>query len=57
MNFWSFLTRPGDKRDEGISINALGLPKLAQAHDSLDSAVSLTIFQLFSRQDSQSHGF
>ena len=44
MNFWSFLTRPGDKRDEGISINALGLPKLAQAHDSLDSAVSLTIF-------------
>ena len=53
MNIWSFLTRPGDKHDEKIS-NCSSTPKLVQAHDS---AVSLTIFKLFSRQDSQSHGF
>ena len=37
MNFWSFLTRPGDKHDEKIS----NFAKLVEAHDS---AVSLTIF-------------
>ena len=39
MNFWSFLTRPGDKHDEKIS-NCSSTPKLVQAHDS---DVSLTI--------------
>ena len=39
MNFWSFLTRPGDKHDEKIS-NCSSTPKLVQAHDS---EVSLTI--------------
>ena len=40
MNFWSFLTRPGDKHDEKIS-NCSSTSKLVQAYDS---AVSLTIF-------------
>ena len=42
MNFWTFLTRPGDKHDEKISIcSSDSQAKLVQAHDS---AVSLTIF-------------
>ena len=40
MNFWSFLTPPGNKHDEKIS-NCFSTPSLLQAHDS---AVSLTMF-------------
>ena len=40
MNFWSFLTRPGDKHDEKIS-NCFLTPKLVQVHNS---AMSLTFF-------------
>ena len=40
MNFWRFLTRPGDKYDEKID-NYFSTPRLVQAHDS---AVSLQIF-------------
>ena len=43
MNFWSFLTRPGDKHDEKIS-NCSSTPKLVQANDS---DVSLTIIYFF----------
>ena len=40
MNFWRFLTRPGDKYDEKIG-NYFSTPRLVQAHDS---AMSLQIF-------------
>ena len=50
MNFWSFLTRRGDKHDKKISnCIALRLP-------SWSKLTILVIFQPFSRQDSQSHG-
>ena len=50
-NFWSFLTRPGDKHDKKISnCIALQLP-------SCSKVTILAIFQPFSRQDSQSHWF
>ena len=43
MNFWSFLTRPGDKHDENLGTATVpdAQDKLVQAHDS---ALSLTIF-------------
>ena len=46
MNFWSFLTRPGDKHDKKISnCIALRLP-------SWSNLMILTIFQIFPRQTS-----
>ena len=47
MNFWSFLTRPGEKHDKNISnCIALRLP-------SWSKLTILAIFQPFSRQDSR----
>ena len=45
MNFWSFLTRPGDKHDEKIS-NCSSTPKLVQAHDS-DASLTIILFLFF----------
>ena len=49
MNFWSFLTRLGDKHDEQIS-SCFSTPQAGQSSRFCrDFAVSLTIFSIFSR--------